>query len=122
MFGRVLIVDDEPNQRRSLAIGLRLEGFDVHEAEDGEHALRKLQGMHVDLAIIDLMMPGLNGLDLARRVRFRYPDVSIVLTSAYHLTENQLLLYALKLRKAGWTDMGKWESMSSMHPEVYRDF
>lgn len=90
MYGRILIVDDEPNQRRSLAIGLQLEGFEVYEAEDGEQALIKLQEIHVDLAIVDLMMPGLNGLDLVRRLHFRYPDISVVLTSAYHLTENQL--------------------------------
>jgi DNA-binding NtrC family response regulator len=90
MYGRILVVDDEANQRRSLAIALRLEGFDVHEAEDAESALRKLQGMEVDVVIVDLMMPGLNGLDLSRRIRFRYPKVSIVLTSGYHLTERQL--------------------------------
>lgn len=95
MYGRILVVDDEPNQRRSLAIALHLEGFEVHEAEDGENALRKLELVEVDLAIVDLMMPGLNGLDLSRRIRFRYPNVSIVLTSAYQLTEKQLSLIGL---------------------------
>ncbi|MBN1654653.1 MAG: response regulator [Deltaproteobacteria bacterium] len=95
MYGRILVVDDEHNQRRSLSIALQLEGFEVFEAEDGESALRKLQAIEVDVAIIDLMMPGLNGLDLSRRIRFRYPNVSIVLTSAYQLTEKQLSLSGL---------------------------
>ena len=90
MSARILIVDDEENQRKSLAIGLRLEGYRVHEAADGESALALLALETIDLAIIDLMMPGINGLDLARRMRFRHPDVRVVLTSAYHLSERQL--------------------------------
>jgi DNA-binding response OmpR family regulator len=88
--GRILIVDDEPNQLRSLAIGLRLEGFDVFEATESEQALRLLEEEPMDLAIVDLMMPGVNGLELTRRLRFRHPGVLVVLTSAYHLSENQL--------------------------------
>lgn len=90
MSARILIVDDENNQRKSLAIGLKLEGYVVLEAADGEAALDVLASEKVDLAIVDLMMPGINGLDLARRMRFRHPDVRIVLTSAYHLSERQL--------------------------------
>jgi DNA-binding response OmpR family regulator len=90
MSARILIVDDEENQRKSLAIGLRLEGYRVLEAADGESALVVLGAEAVDLAIVDLMMPGINGLDLARRMRFRHPEVRVVLTSAYHLSERQL--------------------------------
>ncbi|MEM9072381.1 MAG: response regulator [Myxococcota bacterium] len=87
----VLIVDDEENHRRSLAIGLRLESFEVHEAADGEEALRIIEGgAEVDVAIVDLMMPGINGLDLTRRLRTHRPDVRVVLTSAYHLSERQI--------------------------------
>ena len=88
---RVLIVDDEPNQRRSLAIGLRLEQFEVSEAADGAEALAFFDdGGDVDFAIIDLMMPGINGLDLARRLRRACPRVRVLLTSAYHLSERQV--------------------------------
>lgn len=90
MSARILIVDDEENQRKSLGIGLRLEGYTVLEAADGEAALEVLAREPVDLALVDLMMPGINGLDLARRMRFRHPEVRIVLTSAYHLSERQL--------------------------------
>ncbi len=90
MSHRLLIVDDELNHRRALAIGLRLEGYEVLEAEDGIAALEVLSEEAVDLAIVDLMMPGINGLDLCRRMRFRHPSVNIVLTSAYHLSERQL--------------------------------
>jgi DNA-binding response OmpR family regulator len=87
---RILIVDDEENHRKSLSIGLRLEGFSVLDAADGSTALEVLGREPVDLAIIDLMMPGINGLDLARRIRFHHAHVRVVLTSAYHLSARQI--------------------------------
>lgn len=90
MRRRILIVDDEENHRKSLAIGLRLDGWSVWDAEDGATALRVLDAHEVDIAIVDLMMPGINGLELARRIRFRHPAVRVVLTSAYHLTDRQI--------------------------------
>jgi DNA-binding response OmpR family regulator len=90
MNPRILIVDDEENARKTLGIGLRLEGFEVSEAGDGEQALAALDGVPVDLAIVDLMMPGMNGLELARRMRFLHPSVRVILTSAYHLSARQI--------------------------------
>lgn len=90
MRGKILIVDDEENHRKTLGIGLRLEGYEVIDASDGEIALEKLEHEEIDLAIVDLMMPGMNGLEFARRARFRYPRMRVVLTSAYHLSERQL--------------------------------
>jgi DNA-binding response OmpR family regulator len=89
---RILIVDDEENQLRSLSIGLKLEGFEVAVAGSSQEALRLLatQGLTVDLALIDLMMPGLNGLDLARQIRTLHPNVRVVLSSAYHLSARQV--------------------------------
>jgi len=88
---RVLIVDDEENQRRTLSIGLKLDGFEVSTAGSSTDALRRLaQAPAIDLCVIDLMMPGLNGLDLARQIRRLYPDVRVVLCSAYHLSARQV--------------------------------
>lgn len=90
MAARVLIVDDEPNARRVLAIGLRVEGFDVDEASDGNVALERLAVRTADVCFVDLMMPNMNGLELARQLRCHHPAVRVVLTSAYHLSERQL--------------------------------
>lgn len=89
---RVLIVDDEENQRRTLSIGLRLEGFDVLSAGSSQDALKALATSvpSIDLALIDLMMPGLNGLELARQIRHLFPGVRVVLSSAYHLSARQV--------------------------------
>ena len=91
---RVLVVDDEANHARVLAIGLRIEGFDVMTARDAASALDTLassEGPAADIAIVDLMMPGTNGIQLARQLRERFPKLRVVLTSAYHLSERQIL-------------------------------
>lgn len=87
---RVLVVDDEPNHLRLLTATLRLEGFLAVGVPDAESALRVLSEAPYDLALIDVMMPGTSGLDLARRMRLEHPTVRIVLMSAYHLSERQL--------------------------------
>jgi DNA-binding NtrC family response regulator len=86
----VLVVDEQANQSRVVAIGLRLEGFDVETAAGAADALAKLAAQPFDLAIVDLMLPGTNGIQLARLVRERHPQTHVVLTSAYHLSERQL--------------------------------
>ena len=90
MVARILIVDDEPNARRALVIGLRAEGFDVDEASDGNVALERLRLHTADACFVDLMMPNMNGLELARHLHCHHPSVRVVLTSAYHLSERQL--------------------------------
>lgn len=87
---RILIVDDEVNHRRSLSISLRMEGYDVIEAADGELALAAIADQPVHVVICDLMMPRVDGLELARRLRFAYPRTHVILMSAYHLTRAQL--------------------------------
>lgn len=90
---RVLIVDAEEIQVRALAAGLSLEGLEVAFAASAEEALQVLGSAEsADLALIDLMIPGLNGLELARRIRRDFPHVRVVLTSAYHLSARQLEL------------------------------
>ena len=70
--------------------GCKIEGFEVLTARSADIAFDILAREPVDLAIVDLMMPGTNGLELARQVRHHYPKVRVVLTSAYHLSERQL--------------------------------
>jgi DNA-binding response OmpR family regulator len=88
---RVLVVDDEANHARVMAIGLRIEGFEVDTAPNAEAAMAQLDASCFDIAIVDLMMPGTNGIQLARMVREHHPKTRVVLTSAYHLSERQLV-------------------------------
>lgn len=87
---RILVVDDDPSQCRCMAIGLRVEGFDVVEAMSGTQALDGLNGDGVDAAVVDLMMPEMNGLEMCRVLKERHPNVRVVLTSAYHVSQRQL--------------------------------
>ena len=63
---RILLVDDDPNQLVLLADQLRADGYQVQTARDGEEALRRLRTAWPDLLIIDIMMPRMDGLTLAR--------------------------------------------------------
>ncbi len=66
---RILVVEDEREIADLIEIHLRNEGFDVLKAEDGERALRLLEGHEVHLVILDIMLPGLDGLEVCRRIR-----------------------------------------------------
>jgi CheY-like chemotaxis protein len=87
---RVLIVDDEENQRKVLGIGLKVEGFDVVAAASGEIALKALATNRVDVALVDLMIPGMNGLEVSRQIVRIYPNIRVYLASAYHLSARQM--------------------------------
>jgi CheY-like chemotaxis protein len=66
---RVLVVDDEAVIRQLIVINLELEGFEVHEAVDGLDALDKARQLDPDVVTLDVMMPGLDGITTARRLR-----------------------------------------------------
>lgn len=90
-MGKVLVVDDDMNQGRALALGLRLEGFEVRTATNAEAALSLLAAEPAELAIVDLMLPGMNGMELSRQLRALHPELRVILSSAYHLSERQLV-------------------------------
>ncbi len=91
LLTRLLVVEDDARHARVVAIGLRIEGFDVEVTANAEAAMRLLSTEHFDVAVIDLMLPGTNGIQLARMVRELHPVTRVVLTSAYHLSERQLI-------------------------------
>jgi two-component system response regulator MprA len=66
---RILVVDDEPALRAALQRALRLEGYDVALAEDGDAALRLVQRDAPELVVLDVLMPALDGLAVCRRLR-----------------------------------------------------
>ncbi|MDP9221876.1 MAG: response regulator [Actinomycetota bacterium] len=81
---RVLVVDDDQVIRQLIGINLELEGFEVHMAADGEEALRQVIDVVPDVVVLDVMMPRLDGLEVARRLRQdpRNADLRLVLVSA----------------------------------------
>jgi DNA-binding NtrC family response regulator len=76
---RVLVVDDEPSLRRTLARSLMGHGYEVLTAEDGQAALALLASSPIDVALIDLSMPRLDGVELHARIREQHQGVEVVL-------------------------------------------
>lgn len=81
--GRVLVVDDEQDIRNMTRDMLSVHGYEVYCAGDGHQALDLLQQHPVDLVVSDVIMPDMDGYELARQIQARYPNTQIQLTSGY---------------------------------------
>jgi DNA-binding NtrC family response regulator len=84
---RILIVDDEANARTALAELLKEEGYSVDTAADGFKALGKMDDFAPDLVLTDLKMPGMDGLELLRKVQARAGDTVVVVMTAFGAIE-----------------------------------
>lgn len=78
---RVLVVDDEPTVREVVVGYLRRDGHEVSEAADGPSALDLLEAEEFDLVVLDMMLPGVNGLDILRRIRST-GDMPVIMLTA----------------------------------------
>ncbi|MBI3075645.1 MAG: response regulator [Deltaproteobacteria bacterium] len=97
---RILVVDDDPEMLDLCVDLLRLDGFDLVTAPDGERALAVLEREPVDLLLTDIMMPRLDGLELFRRARERYPTLSGIAITGRGDTDTAIR--ALRLGMAGF--------------------
>jgi two-component system response regulator MprA len=79
---KILVVDDERAVRESLRRALELEGYEIELADDGHAALAALEGDEPDAMILDVLMPGLDGLEVARRVRREGSRLPILMLTA----------------------------------------
>lgn len=81
---RVLVIEDDTDLREVLGESLRREGYEVMTAEDGEQGLRTAQRESPDLVCLDLMMPGLDGIEVCRRLRAdaRFENLPILMLTA----------------------------------------
>jgi len=87
----VLVVDDDPAICQSLRDLLLDEGYAVTTATGGLDALERLESGDIDLVLSDVVMPDLDGHDLFLRVRDRYPDVPVVLMTAFHYDKDHVI-------------------------------
>jgi two-component system, OmpR family, response regulator MprA len=83
MSSRLLVVDDDASIRSVLGRSLPYEGFDVTSAADGHAALEVLREQPVDCLILDIGMPGIDGLEVCRRLRDAGDSTPIILLTAY---------------------------------------
>jgi DNA-binding response OmpR family regulator len=80
---KILLVDDEDSIHLIYSEELEEEGYEVHSALSGEDALEKLKIISPDLVILDINMPGMNGIDVLRQMKENNPDLPVILCSAY---------------------------------------
>src|SRR5436305_13784043 len=92
---RLLVVDDEPNIRELLSASLRYAGFEVATAADGNEALRVADGFKPDLLLLDVMMPGLDGFEVVRRLRREGRPVPVLFLTARDAAEDQVTVLTL---------------------------
>lgn len=96
MKSNILVVDDEPVARQSLTDILKLEGYLVNSAPNGQAAVEYIRTHPVDLMIVDLRMPGMDGLEVVQVVNQVSPETEVILLTAFGSTESAV--QALRLR------------------------
>jgi two-component system, OmpR family, response regulator len=87
---RLLVVDDEPNILELLSASLRFAGFDVATANNGNDALKVAATYRPDLVVLDVMMPGIDGFEVVRRMRMDEQRVPVLFLTAKDATEDKI--------------------------------
>src|SRR5581483_10433177 len=83
----VLIVDDEALTLRTMSRGLREEGFEVFTASSGEEALKIFAAEKPDLTLLDIVLPGVDGVEVLRQIKAANPKSIVLMMSAYHMVD-----------------------------------
>ncbi len=87
MSRSVLVVDDEALTLRTIGRGLTAEGFEVYTAASGEDALQVFEVEKPELVLLDIMLPGIDGVEVLRRIKATTPGSIVVMMSAYHMVD-----------------------------------
>jgi DNA-binding NtrC family response regulator len=87
-LARILVIDDESSIRESLDVLLKQEGYTTRMAGDGVEGLRILDQESFDLVLLDLALPGQSGLELLPQIKERYPELPIIMITAYGTVDN----------------------------------
>jgi CheY-like chemotaxis protein len=83
----ILVIDDDPDVRGFIVETLEEQGYRVREASDGKRGLAELARERPDLVVLDFIMPGLSGAEVANRILIKHPDLPILFVSGYSETE-----------------------------------
>lgn len=86
---KIMVVDNEPDIVDLTRTVLELGGYSVVPSYSGEECLRKLEHDHVDLILLDIMMPGLSGWDVFNRIKKRYPEIKVAFMSVLEISDKR---------------------------------
>ena len=89
---KILVVDDEKLIVKGISFSLQADGMEVDAAYDGESALQKIREKSYDLVILDLMLPGMDGMEVCQAVR-EFSDVPIIMLTAKLEDMNKILAF-----------------------------
>jgi len=92
---RIMIVDDEVDILLVLGEFLKSEGFTVMTAQNGKQAVEKVQEMPVDLALIDMAMPVMNGIETLKEIKRLKPEIPAIMITAYRDAEKVVEAFRL---------------------------
>ncbi|MCB0636410.1 MAG: response regulator [Lewinella sp.] len=94
--GKILLVDDEPNILVALEFLVRQAGYEVQTAPDGNAALQTVDSFRPDIVVLDVMMPGMDGFEVAQRLRAeeQYNDLTIIFLTAKGTQQDRYRGYA----------------------------
>lgn len=92
---RTLIVEDSAFYRQLLkeALNSRFPSMDIFEATDGEKVLQKIEALRPDLVFMDIKLPGESGLELTQKIKTQYPEIIIIILTAYDIPEYREAAY-----------------------------
>jgi two-component system, response regulator, stage 0 sporulation protein F len=91
---KILLVDDEPSIQIVYREEFEDEGYEVVSAVDGEEGLQKFQNENPDIVILDIHMPGMNGIEVLRQMKMLRPEIPVILSSAYQEFQRDISSWA----------------------------
>ena len=90
MSDKILILEDEVRIRSFVAINLKREGYEVIEAQNGQEALEKISENNIKIALLDVMLPDINGTDVCKYIRQNFENVGIIMLTAKSQEEDKI--------------------------------
>lgn len=83
LSGKILVIEDDPKMCKAVTAIMKKQGYEVTAAPDGEMGLKRAEQMQYDLAIVDLKLPGIDGLDVLRSLKGKDKTISVIMVTAY---------------------------------------
>jgi len=85
--GKILVIDDEGIVRTSCSRALSPEGYEVASAKNGSEGLKLLEGGKFDIVLTDLKMPDMDGIEILRKVKEKWPETEVIIITGYQTVD-----------------------------------